>query len=45
MTLKKIRLMGAVAGLILATSSCTANTVKPTVQAEKPNIIFILPMI
>lgn len=41
MTLNKIKLLGAIAGIFLATTSCTANTVKPSKQAEQPNIIFI----
>ncbi len=41
MTFNKIKLIGAIAGIFLATASCTATTIKPTAQAEKPNIIFI----
>jgi N-acetylgalactosamine-6-sulfatase len=41
MTLNKIKFLGAIAGIILSTTSCTANTVKASKQAEKPNIIFI----
>ncbi len=41
MTFNKIKLIGALAGVFLATASCTATTIKPTVEAEKPNIIFI----
>lgn len=41
MMFNKIKLMGALAGVFLVTTSCAANTIKPVAQVEKPNIIFI----
>jgi len=36
-----MKLLGAIAGIFLATTSCTANTVKPSNKTDQPNIIFI----
>lgn len=42
MTFSKIKFLGAVAGAFLAITSCTGNTIKPSKEVSRPNVIVIL---